>query len=51
VLSVSVGQVVKAGQQIARAASSGNSFGPHLHFQVERPIGGDHGVTNAGQCD
>lgn len=31
---VSVGQPVKAGEEIARAASSGNSFGPHLHFGV-----------------
>ncbi len=33
-LLVSVGQTVKAGTEIARAASSGNSFGPHLHFGV-----------------
>ncbi|MBL9150090.1 MAG: peptidoglycan DD-metalloendopeptidase family protein [Phycisphaerae bacterium] len=31
---VDVGETVKAGQEIARAASSGNSFGPHLHFGV-----------------
>ncbi len=31
-VAVTVGQVVKAGQQIGMTASSGNSFGPHLHF-------------------
>jgi hypothetical protein len=31
---VEVGHMVKAGQEIARAASSGNSFGPHLHLGV-----------------
>jgi murein DD-endopeptidase MepM/ murein hydrolase activator NlpD len=46
---VDVGDTVKAGQEIARAASSGNSFGPHLHFGVV-----DDGVTVlepfAGAC-
>ncbi|MBS0657046.1 MAG: M23 family metallopeptidase [Verrucomicrobia bacterium] len=32
-ISVSVGQQVRAGQQIALTGSSGNSSGPHLHFQ------------------
>ena len=32
-LSVKVGQRVVTGQQIARVGSSGNSSGPHLHFE------------------
>jgi murein DD-endopeptidase MepM/ murein hydrolase activator NlpD len=47
-VAVSVGQQVKAGQQIARCASSGNSFGPHLHFQTI--IDGDVYEPFAGVC-
>lgn len=32
-VAVTVGQQVKAGEQIGMVASSGNSFGPHLHFE------------------
>ena len=33
-ISVHVGERVKAGQAIARLGNSGNSSGPHLHFQL-----------------
>lgn len=35
-LSVSAGQYVEKGQQIGVTGNTGNSFGVHLHFQVEQ---------------
>ncbi len=49
VLPVS-GQPVERGEQLGLTASSGNSTGPHLHFEVQS-LGGSAYETMSGPCN
>ena len=35
-IDVKAGQVVRTGQEIAKSGSTGNSSGPHLHFEIRK---------------
>ncbi|MFT3681645.1 MAG: M23 family metallopeptidase [Ferruginibacter sp.] len=45
------GDAVIAGEYLGVVGSSGNSTGPHLHFQVETPSGGILDPFQNGECN
>jgi murein DD-endopeptidase MepM/ murein hydrolase activator NlpD len=38
-VGVSVGQIVRYGQPLGKTDNSGNSTGPHLHYQINNASG------------
>ena len=48
-ITVMAGDVVEQGQVIAKLGHSGNSTGPHLHFEMR--IGGDSGANRVDPLD